>query len=362
MISPRLAIINRTGDDHHAEAWKSALSQNFNIVREFDAHEVTFADRKDLLEALAIIERAWKEPLGQALLLLEAERAERLADSASLITDFLVEALGYSVKSQTLKDMSLVERKSMEGKLRKRYMNSIVRMELGMHKKVIELYAHRRVSVKEMSSEDFGRDLFGVETWQLFGLDSKQLMRLSAVAGGAIGAVLDAVTLGHSLGIGALVGAAAGVGGAFALGKRRPEIAINWPTASLPGPLRSYLPASALRFAGGEISVGPFQAENYPWILLDRALGTFAYVSTRSHARRDEGVANAESFLLELKDMGLTVASWSTPARGICQKVFKALRDGKRVSAEQRGQVRDVVLGALRSIEDAERRIGGRGT
>ena len=40
------------------------------------------------------------------------------------------------------------------------------------------------------------------------------------------------------------------------------------------------------------LAVGPYRALNFPWILLDRAIGTFAYVINRAHGRR---VVEAES-------------------------------------------------------------------
>ena len=356
--APRLAIINRTGKDDRVDEWKGWLNQHFNIVREFDAHHATYSDRKDLLESLAIIERGWKDRLSKAVGVLEADRNERVLDSAALIADFLINCLQHSEKARIDDEMDEVARKQLGEQLKLRYMAAIASMERSTHGKIIALYAHNRVAPDVMPADLFKSDLFGEETWQLFGLGVSQLMGLSMLAGGMAGAGIDAATLGHSLGIGAAIGAAAGAGGAYVLGKRRPEISISWPTDSFPYFVKSVLPKNAVRFGGGNVVVGPFRAENFPWILLDRVLCTFAYVYTRSHARRDDGVANVKSLLWLLKERELTVAHWTDAERDACHGAFKTVRGGKRPGEEQVAKLRNAINEALNRVAAAERAIG----
>src|SRR5687768_15995708 len=64
---PRMAIINRTGDDDYSEAWKRELDWNFNVVRDFNAYGATFDDRIRLLRSLAGLAPAWERQMEEAV-------------------------------------------------------------------------------------------------------------------------------------------------------------------------------------------------------------------------------------------------------------------------------------------------------
>jgi len=354
--APRLAIVNRTGDDDHADAWRGRLNQHFNLVREFDAHRATFADRKDLVESLAIIERGWKDRLGRAMQAMEDDRRQRVVEAAGLIVELLVDAVGHREKAHVEATGDDATRRAQADALRRRYMDRIAALERGAHRRIIALYAHRRVTPEALPDHVLGGDLFGEETWRLFGLGMRQLVGLSAVAGGVAGAAVDAATLGHSLGIGAAIGAATGAGGAYVLGRRRPEISIGWPAGAKW--MASFGGSSALRFGGADVVVGPYRAENFPWILLDRALCVFAIVSTRSHARRDEVVADIEHVLAQLASLALSVSQWSGDERAACQKVFRALRAGDGADAARTTVLRTTVEDALDRVAAQEAPLG----
>ena len=343
--APRLAIVNRTGDDDHVAAWRGRLDQHFNIVREFDAHHVTFADRKDLVESLAIIERAWKEPLGRAVQAMEADHTQRIGDAAGAIAELVAACLVHVEQARVDATADDAARRAQVDALRQRYLGRIAALERDAHRRIIALHAHRRVTPDALPDDVFDSDLFGEQTWQLFGLGVRQLVAVSALAGGVAGAGIDAATLGHSLGVGAALGAASGAGGAWWLGRKRPEIAIAG------GPLSRVMsvlgPASALRFGGADVVVGPYRAENFPWILLDRALCVFAFVAARSHARRDEVTPDIASLLALLRRLKLSVADWSDAERTTCQRVFRAIRSGRD----------DAITPLQKTIEDALVRI-----
>lgn len=349
--APRLAIVNRTGRDDHGDAWKSRLSQHFNIVRAFDAHRATFADRLELLEALASIERDWKAPLLEAVRVLAADRAARIADAATLILDGITTLVGLSRRAPV--DASRDDATRLEA-MRTDFLAEVVEKERTMHRALIALYRHHRIAPRDVAGDPFGTSLFAEETWRLLGLGTRQLVGLATVAGGVTGAGIDAATLGHSLGLGAAVGAIAGAGGALALGRRRPEITMP----AVPDAVRALLPRSALRLGGRELVVGPIRAENFPWIVLDRTLGLFAAVETRSHARRDDGTIDARDLLPRLESRGLTVAHWPDAARDACRKAFHAARRGRAVSDAVRDTARDAIRDGLARIAADERIIG----
>jgi hypothetical protein len=320
--APRLAIINRTGADDHVAAWKRRLGQHFNAVREFDAHRASFADRIELLETLAGIEQHWKPRLAQAVTLLQTEWSERLDDAAAVIVDLLVECLGHR---ETAPAPDAAARSGAAESLRQRYREAIGVRETAAHGRLIALFSHRLVSPAAKSAPLFGDDLFSEATWRLFGLESGQLVGAGVAAGAVAGAAADAATLGHTLLAGTAIGAAIGGAAALALGRRRPELGIGVPGDRLPAPLRVLLPGR-LRVAGEVLVVGPYAALNFPWILLDRALATLAYVTHRSHARRDRVALDASRTVAVLQREGLAVSRWSDADRKRCERLFAALR------------------------------------
>ncbi|MEO8938340.1 MAG: DUF3482 domain-containing protein, partial [Burkholderiaceae bacterium] len=108
--APRLAIINRTDDEDHVDAWKSRLDQHFNIVRVFDAHHATHADRRDLIESLASIERGWKDSLHQAADLIDAERDNRAIDAAALVVELIAYCLRHAESARVDAAMGAADR------------------------------------------------------------------------------------------------------------------------------------------------------------------------------------------------------------------------------------------------------------
>lgn len=322
--APRLAIINRTGADDHVAAWKRRLGQHFNAVREFDAQQARFADRIELLETLAGIEQGWKPQLAQAVALLQQEWDARLDDCTDVIIELLADALAHS-ETVPLATDDAAERAAAGEALKARYMAAIAAIEARAHGRVVALFSHHYVDTAADAEQLFADDLFSESTWQLFGLKPRQLVTAGAAAGAAAGATADVMTAGHTLLAGTALGAAIGAAGAFALGKQRPELSVGLPDERLPRSLRMLLP-TRLKLAGDALTVGPYAALNFPWILLDRALATLAYVVNRPHARRDRVTLRARRLIGALQSAGLAVAQWSDDERKTCVRAFAALR------------------------------------
>ena len=358
--APRLAIVNRAGPDDQVERWKRQLDQHFNLVRTFDAHHVTRADRIDLIESLMGIERRWKDRLAEALRRMEASRVERLVDTAVLFVDLLVDCLRHTESSPLADTRDDRSREALAETTKQRYLTTVVAMEAALHRRIIALFEHHHVRPDAMPTALFDSGLFADTTWHLFGLGAQQLVGLATVAGGLAGAGVDAATLGHSFGLGAVLGAATGGGGAWMLGKRRPELSIGWPTGGLPdalGAAATWLGRRGLRLGGGDLVVGPFRAENFPWILLDRALCVFAAVYTRSHARRDVAIVDVRTLLPVLDRTGVSVAHWPDADRRRCQAIFREWRGRRMPTSEQRSTLRDLFVARLEAVADAERVI-----
>ncbi len=337
--APRLAIINRSGADDHVTAWKRRLGLHFNAVREFDAHHASQADRIELLETLAGIEQGWKPRLSQAIALLQQEWSTRLDDCVDLVVDLLADCLSHT-QTATLASRDASQRATAGEALKSRYMASITAIEARAHGRIIESFSHHLVGVDRDTEQLFADGLFSESTWKLFGLGPRQLLAAGASAGAAVGATTDLLTAGHTLLVGTAVGAAVGTAGALALGKRRPELSVALPGESLPPLLRKLLPRR-LRLSGDALSIGPYAALNFPWILIDRALATMAYVVHRPHGRRDRTILDTTRLSAALQSAGLAVAQWEAGERKTCERAFAVLR--RRHDAAALSTLREVI-------------------
>jgi hypothetical protein len=337
--APRLAVINPTGSDDHVAEWRRRLGQHFNAVRDFNAMRAGFAERIELLETLAGIEQAWKPALMQGVQLLRDEWRARLDDAAQRIVDLLAELLQHRETADAPPEGE--DAAPAAEALKRRYMAALAEREARAHAALIELFGHHLVKAGAMPDQLFADDLFSEATWSLLGLDSRQLLAAGAMAGAAVGAGADLLSAGHTLLAGSAIGAALGAAGAFALGKRRPDLTIGVPSGRLPGPLGALWP-DRIKLGGRELVVGPYGALNFPWIVLDRAMGTLAHVMQRSHARRDETTLQADALRALLSDRGLASADWDETDRRRCERVFGKLRRGS-IEAADRATLREVV-------------------
>ena len=342
---PRLAIINRTKSEDHLAEWRRRLALHFNAVREFNAHHATFSDRVELLETLAGIEQRWKPRLMEAVAIFREEWEKRLDDCADIIAELIADALTHS---ESAPSSELASRQRAIGeKLKAQYMRSVSEREARAHRELILAFEHHRVKTAQSIDQVIDAGLFSEETWRLFGLNERQLVVAGTIGGAAAGALFDLATAGHSIGIPTFIGAAGGAVGSFLMGKRRPEL-----KAALPGGF-PFAAGKQMHLGGRTLSVGPCQAVNFPWILLDRALGVFCYLIGRAHARRDEVTLGASELKAVLEQYGANSSNWSDENRKICEKIFAAIRRNKS-TAEQRNTLQVVIreqLGTLTSSQ-----------
>ncbi len=335
--APRLAIINRTSTDDHVADWKRRLGLHFNAVREFNAHHATFADRLELLETLAGIEQGWKPKLMSAVAIFRDEWDRRLGECAEIIVELLADALTHREVAGADAE-SAARRDAVGEELKTRFTKAVSARETRAHKAIIQLFGHNRVRAESTGEQLFDAGLFSDDTWRAFGLDERQLVAAGAIGGAAAGALFDLATVGHSIGIPTAFGAGAGALTGFVVGKKRPELKIKTPW--LPG---------GVRLGGSALSVGPYGAINFPWILLDRALGTFCYVINRAHARRDEATINSARMRATMDSAGLTTARWDDASRKHCEQLFALIRRGK-MGREERTAFRESLRKRLAEI------------
>jgi hypothetical protein len=150
---------------------------------------------------------------------------------------------------------------------------------------------------------------------------------------------------------GSAIGAAVGAFSAFALGKGRPELAVDVPAGEafgLPKGVTDRLPRK-WRVGGSALAVGPYRALNFPWILLDRAIGTFAYVINRAHGRRDQVTLQAAQLRAVLDTHGIISSKWPSDLRKEFERLFTAIRRNK-FGSEEWVQLRELVHQRLQRV------------
>ncbi len=346
---PRLAIINRRSHDNYVEEWKRKLGSHFNAVREFNAHHATFADRLELLDTLASIEQTWKPKLKQAVALFTKDQETRLADCAETIGELLIFALQHS--EVAIADSAVVEspawREALRDELKQRFIRTVSAREASAHQKIIKIFRHSRVDLDLAGESLFDTGLFSEDTWKAFGLNERQLVAAGAIGGATAGASSDLLTAGHTLFAGTFIGGVIGAAGTYLVGKKRPELKVN-----MPGILR-VLGLGKMNVAGRESSVGPYTATNFPWILLDRAFGTFVHVINRAHARQDRVTINSAQVKAVMNEAAISTARWNDEKRKVCEKFFTVIRKHK-LTPEKRQSLRELIRKHLEEVSQAK--------
>jgi hypothetical protein len=263
---PSLALINCIGDEDHIDEWKAALRQYFHVVRVFDALKAPFDARIELLRAFGQLEEGWSKPLGVAVESLETERSAQYARAARAIAESMADMLTTSTTRHLAADDDPGRyHDELERQLRQKLRNRERRS-----REVIEsIYDHHTIERSDADIELLDRDLFSTDDWYFWGLNRRQLVTASATGGAVVGGVLDVAAGGASLLLGGLVGAV--IGGASALfgGARLTKLRIL-----------------TLPLGGVLLRCGPPQHENFPYVVLGRALHHRWTIAGRTHANR----------------------------------------------------------------------------
>jgi len=313
---PGMALINRIGEGDHGAEWRRALDQYFKIVRDFDAHAVSFTERVRLLRTFRELSDAQRAPLDRAINALIGERARRRAEAAATLTDLLLEALTLSL-DVTVRQRSELD--SERAELERRFHDGQRAAEQRARQAVEASYAHHRGewSGAEVARPVFDQDLFAEEAWRLLGLSPKQLVAAGAVGGAVVGGSIDAAVGGASFMTGTLIGTV--VGGGVALYSAMQRFAKARPVGS--GRLGGIF-SDLTRYWSGTLRfrIGPHQGANFPWVVLDRALLHYRAVIGRTHAVRG---------VVELEDAGAgerIVSSLDRPRRDALERLFTRIR------------------------------------
>lgn len=270
---PGIALLNRIGDADHADSWRPVLTQFFNAVHEFDAHQAGLDARLRLLEVLGAVRSDWKPAAEQAIAHLRRQREQR--DRRAVET--LAEGLGVLLRH--------VEREAaptgadtvgMDVQLAERYQDALRKLEGGLRRDVAKVYGHPAEALHAETLELLGEDLFSETSWRVFGLTRQQLTLYAAGWGALLGGGLDLAVGGLSLGAGVLLGSLIGGAGAWFAGAKIGKV---WDSQSTL--FRRMFPGETGRFR----LIGPVVQPRLAWMLLDRALTHTRALRSLSHAR-----------------------------------------------------------------------------
>lgn len=302
---PSLALINQIGSSDHTGAWQRALGQYFRIVRVFNAMTADFDKRIRLLAAFGQISDEWRAPMERAVHVLETEQAERRRLAARVIAEALSAMIVHTRQRRLGEEQA--EAGVLEA-LRAQYKQDLIAMEQACRGEVEGIYDYRHLERHESVMDLLDQDLFAKQTWSLFGLSRQQLIATGGLGGAAAGGAVDIAVAGHSLLLGAGIGAL--IGGVT-----------TWIGADKIADTR----VMGLPLGGKALSVGPMRNINFPYVVLSRALLHHKMIEDRTHAYRGP---------LELKAQAGELPGFDFGTRKRLEKVFARLRKQEGLKPE----------------------------
>jgi GTP1/Obg family GTP-binding protein len=118
--APSMAIINPIGSAAHVEAWRSALTQFFRVVRVIDAVAADYTTRRQLLLAFGELEADWREPIDRAVAALDSARESQRKNAAREIAEMIASSLGHVTEKRVATDEDSTQyREALEAEYKK---------------------------------------------------------------------------------------------------------------------------------------------------------------------------------------------------------------------------------------------------
>ena len=300
---PRMALINHIGDNDFTEGWRPALDQYFSVVRQFNAQHVRFQDRVELFQAFRELHDAWRPRVDEAIRYLNAEWKRREREAAHIISEMLAAELTHYAEIGLYKHEDIEDHRAG---LETKFHDWLRKREIKSRQTIEKLYQHNNLvrEETELGKPVFQEDLFAESTWAMLGLTPRQLLSLGVIAGAALGGTLDAAVGGSSFLAGAVGGALIGAGSVAYFSTKR--------FASIEH-VSKFLKGSRL------VRVGPHKNQNFPWVLMDRALLHYFTVRDFAHSRR-------EKIIIQNPDNAGIVKGIKSGQRRELAKIFNTLR------------------------------------
>jgi len=319
---PSMAILNLIGEDDYREQWKSALGHYFRMVRTFNPLTTTFYDHISLLESISQLKEEWTEPIKEAISVLEGLQQQKIEQTLNAIVLNMKKTLSFVYKESIKGQKATPEEEVV---LKEKYQKKIINYEKRQRKSIEEIWNHKSIEKVEDSLRLDGVGLFSKESASIFGLSEKELIVTGASAGAMGGLGIDLLFGGSSLFLGSIIGGAVGgIGAKFGFN--------NLYEVKLLGQ----------KLGKRELTIGPMQNLNFPYILLGRALYHSSMVAKRSHALR-------ESLKLDDKNF-YTEQIIDSEMRKKLEKVHVLLRKGDTVSEELWMAYKESILKSFKTL------------
>ena len=311
---PSMAILNLIGDDDYREEWSRALGQYFRLVRTYNPMTAGHREHVELLESMAQLNEAWTKPIKQAINVLEELYKLKVEQTISTISDYMVKVLSF-VHKQKIRGESATPHEEKISK--EAYRKKILEYEHKEQQSIEKIWQHNDIQKdkEELNLEKLG--LFSKESASIFGLSQKELILTGASAGAITGGGLDLLVAGSSFFLGTLIGGVVGGMGAMYGFNNLYELKV--------------LGQSVGR---RELSVGPMQNLNFPYVVLGRALYHASLLAKRSHATRGA---------IDLQEISFTEGVISSEARKVLEKLHVKLRKGKEVEKEELEEYSNII-------------------
>jgi len=331
---PRMAILNsKDATTDFLDQWKDEFRKCFNVFRIFNAHTANYAQRLELLESLKNIDQDWQAALDTVIAAFKKDWAQRILNSAGIITEMLQECLSYTVV-RDLADSN--DEKTLQADMRQAYEKHIRKIESRAHHKIRSLFKHNIFNYELPPSSILHEDLFSESTWKFLGLSRMQQIAAAGIGGAGIAAAIDAATFGTSFGMFAALGGLAGA---------------SW--AALGGKSLARTKVLGIPLGARELQIGPLKNSQFLYILLDRSLIYFSHVSNWAHGRRDYDAARMVQNQKPAR--GGYVSQWDAAARSICNAFFKDATTSKGSSNQDtEQQIKNFLTAQLQKISHSE--------
>ncbi len=327
---PRMIVINSKEKNavDNIETWKNEARKHFNIIRRFDAHRASFAQRIDLLESLKHIDPDWQPALEETISSFKADWHRRLEETSAVIEALIRKAAAFHIE-KVCKDETRID--TFREDLLQAYRNRIADFEKEAHQLIKKRFKHNIFSYELPPQSILRHDLFDSKTWQVLGLTQKQMAIAGAGIGAGIGSTVDLALGGLTFGVFTAIGAGIGAGSAAAGVKKMAAARIK-----------------GLRLGGVNIRVGPPENDQLLFVLTDRCLLYFAHVINWAHSRRDTPHAAMFGGI----DISAHLSSaWQEAQRKKSREFFKALRKtDDSVIKNSSASFREMLTGILQDI------------
>ncbi len=327
---PVLGLVNWTAEPLHRQDWQNALRLHFR-TREFNAHRASYPERVALLKTLIGLEQRWEPALTRAVAAFENDWRRRNQDCAAIIAEMLEACVEHQTAVRGSDEDARQE-------LVRKYRESINEIERPAHERIMRVFRHRRLRAGT-GALAFEHDVFD-QKWDVLGLDRRQLTITGGVAGGAAGATVDAMLLGHALLLPTVLGSAVGAAAAYFGGESLTRV-----RAPFGKKIARLLGRETL---GGTLTtLGPNAAANFPWKLLDRALLVHACVVRRAHAHTETLTIHPDQLEQEPEIAGSLSKNWDPKTHQECEKIFAPIRKGKRSQPADREKLISILASRL---------------